>query len=273
MQTRSFVVAIALVLALAVAAPTIGATNNRGSVADRALEVAKDAQEVAKTAKRAANKARGDARTALSVANSANAAATSAANKADAASTAAGAAGTKADAASTAATGAAAKADAVAADLAATKVKSATANGTVTTASETSYEDLGGPSVTITVPPSGLIEVWAQATMTDGAVSLFEGNQQVPDQDPNGFCGGGGTPPPAGPLLSLPGGGPPGPATLSTPGGPSFLGCGSGGPPSSVLLTATPGERTFSLRYASCGCNAPTPAEISGRFLAVAPRP
>lgn len=272
MQTRSLVVAIALVLALAVAAPTIGATNNRGSVADRALDVAKDAREIAKTAKRAANKARGDARTALSVANTADATANSASTKAGAASDAAAAAGTKADTASATATGAATKADAVAAEVANAKIKSARLNGNVTTVNETSYEDLGGPQVTVTVPASGMIEVFAQAEMLDGAVSLYEDGQQVPDQDPNDACGGGGTPPPEDPLLSLPGGGP-GRTVLSTPGTFSFVGCGSTGPPGGVLIETAPGTHTYSLRYASCGCNAPSPAEFSKRWLAVAPRP
>jgi hypothetical protein len=273
MQTRTLLVAIALVLALAIATPTLGATAHRGAVADEALQIGKEAREIAKTAKRAANKARGTAQAALAAANAATATATSAANKADDAKTAAGAAGDKADAATTTATGAATKADAVAAELAATKAKSASSNATVTTTNETDYQDLGGPQVTVNVPASGLIEVWAQAEILDGGVSLYEDGQQVPDQDPNGFCGGGGSPPPADPLLSVPGGGP-GSLIVATPQSAGFAGiCGQTGSPSPVLFSTTPGQHTYSLRYASCGCNAPSPAEFSGRFLAVAPRP
>jgi hypothetical protein len=265
MQTRSLVVAIALVLALAVAAPTIGATTNRGAIAENALDIAKEARSVAKSAKRTANRARGAAQSALDIANGANAAANVAQSSANDAAA-------KADAASSTATGAATKADAVAAELAGAKTKTATANGTVTTDNETTYQDLGGPSVTVTVPSSGLIEVAAQATLLDGAVSLFEDGQQVPDQDPNDICsGGGGASPPTGVLFGAPGGGPP--IVLSTPASINFIGCGNTGPPTPVLFKTSPGQHTYALRYASCGCNAPAPAEISDRFLAVTPRP
>jgi hypothetical protein len=269
MQTRTLVVAIALVLALAVAAPTIGATQNRGAVASQALDISKEAREIAKSAKRTANKARGLAKAATSAANGATAAASSASNKADTATTTANGAATKADAASTAAAGASAKADAVAADLVAAKIKSASANGAVSSTNDTSYEDLGGPSVAITVPASGLIEVWAQATISDGAVSLFEDGQQVSGQDPNEFCSGGGTPPPGDALLAQLGGG--GSAALSTPSEFNPAGCGSLGPPGSVLFKTSPGDHTYSLRYAWCSCG--SQADFSDRFLAVAPKP
>jgi hypothetical protein len=262
MQTRSLVVAIALVLALAVAAPAIGATTNqRGLVADNALDVAKQAKEIAKSAKRTANRARGVAESALNIANGANAAANVASTKADNASSAATDAAGKAD-------GAAAKADAVAADLAAGRAKSASANGTVSTTNETSYEDLGGPSVAITAPASGLIQVWAQATITDGAVSLYEDGQQMAGQDPNEFCSGSGSPPPGDALIAVLGGGP---ATLSTPSSFSPAGCGGLSAPSPVMFKTSPGQHTYSLRYASCGCGGQ--ADFSDRFLAVAPLP
>jgi hypothetical protein len=274
MQTRGLVVAIALVLALAVAAPTIGATTSRGVIAENALDVAKDARSIAKSAKRTANRARGAAQSALDIANGANAAANVAGTKADNAQASANAAAGKADAASSAATSAGAKADAVAADLASQKAKSATAGALVTTDNESTYQDLGGPSVTVTVPSSGLIEVWAQATMLDGAASLYEDGHQVPDQDPNDLCSGGPSSPPPGPLVTAPDGSPfGGPLTVSTPGVISPFGCGSTGAPGSVVFKTSPGDHTYSLRYASCGCNAPDPAEISDRFLAVAPRP
>jgi hypothetical protein len=269
MQTRSLVVAIALVLALAVAAPTIGATTNqRGVVAENALDVAKQAREIAKSAKRTANRARGAAQSALDIANGANAAANVASTKADTAQGAANDAAAKADAASTAANSASAKADAVAADLAAAKAKSASANGPVSTTNDTSYEDLGGPSVTITVPASGLIEVWAQATIEDGAVSLFEDGHQVPGQDPNEVCSGGGVPPPDDALIVVDGGGP---GTLSTPLAFNPIGCGSPSGPGGVMFKTTPGQHTYSLRYAWCSCG--SQGDFSDRFLAVAPLP
>ncbi len=261
--------ATALVLALALAAPTIGAAQKKGAVADQALEIGKEAREIAKTAKRAANKARGTARAALDAATAAGQTATSAANKADSAAATAADAGARADAASSAAAAAGAKADAIAAEFASAKAKSATLSGTVTTANDTSYEDLGGPSVTVTVPASGLIEVWAQAEITDGAVSLFEDGQQVPGQDPNELCSGGGTPPPADALLAELGGGTP--TVLSTPASFSPAGCGGLSAPGGVLFKTSPGQHTYSLRYAWCSCG--VQGEFSDRLLAVAPRP
>jgi hypothetical protein len=265
MQTRSFVVAIALVLALAVAAPTIGATNTRGVVAENALDIAKQSREIAKTAKRAAGKARGIAQSALTTANTASTAATAAANKADAASADAAAASSKADAASTAAGAASAKADAVAADLNATKSKSQSLAGSVTTANETDYQDLGGPSVTVTVPASGLIEVWATVDAEEGAISLFEDGNQVPDLDPNFVCDG-----PNGALLSVPGSPD---AVVSTANAVPFGGlCGQPGPATAILLHVTPGPHTYSLRYADCGCDPGVDGTFSDRSLTVAPR-
>ena len=268
MQTKSLVVATALVLALAAAAPTIGKSQNKGALADQALEISKEAREIAKSAKRGANRARGIANSAVATANAANSTASSASTKADSAASAASAAGDKADAAATAATGASAKADAVAAELSTLKSKSAQANGIVTTADETDYQNLGGPSVTLTVPASGLIEVWAQASVEEGAIALFEDGVQVPDLDPNDFCEG-----PAGALLAVPGAGP-GALVVGTPAAASFAGiCGQTGSPSPVLVTTSPGEHTYSLRYADCGCDPGVDGTFSGRFLAVAPRP
>jgi hypothetical protein len=267
MQTRSLVVAIALVLALAVAAPTIGATTSRGVIAENALDIAKNAREIAKSAKRTANRARGAAKSALDIANGASAAASVASTKADNAQAAADTAAGKADAASSAATSAGAKADAVAAALAASQAKSASANGTVSTTNDTSYEDLGGPSVTVTVPASGLIEVWVQAEVSDGAVSLFEDGNQVPGQDPSDVCAQGGPPPPD-PLLADFGGGP---IVLSTPASFNPSGCGGLSAPGSVLFKTTPGQHTYSLRYAWCSCG--VQGDFSDRFLAVAPKP
>lgn len=272
MQTRTFVVATALVLALAIAAPTIGATNNKGAVADQALDISKEAREIAKSAKRTANRARGAAQSAVDLANGANAAANIASTKADNASGAAAdasgkadAASAKADAASTAATAATTKADAVAASLSSAKSASQTLNGTVTTDNETDYQNLGGPSVTVTVPASGLVQVWASVEAEEGAISIFEDGAQIPGQDPNASCDA-----PSGALLAVPGS----PSAIVTTANALPLSgfCGAPGPPAPVLLKATPGQRTFSMRYADCGCNA-ADATFSDRFLAVAPLP
>ena len=172
----------------------------------------------------------------------------------------------KANAAQATATAAQAKtsADATAAELAGLGARSDADAGTVTTDEENTFVDLGGPSVDLTVPASGLIEVWAQATISDGVVSLFEDGQQLPGQDPNGACSA-----LTDGLLSVQGV----PAfTTSTPGAFGFTGCGGLGPPGPVLFKTSPGEHTYDLRYADCACD-PADAEFSERTLTVAPRP
>lgn len=153
----------------------------------------------------------------------------------------------------------------------AAKVGSATVAGEVTTSSESAYVDLGGPSVTVDVPASGLAEVWATVTFgapNDGLVGLYVDGQPAP-MDQDGLCGSAdiedallststdtGTP-----------------ITLSTPSA-SFLplGCGiPGSAPGPMMVETTPGEHTFSLRYADCGCD-PGDATFSGRTLRVAGR-
>jgi hypothetical protein len=55
------------------------------------------------------------------------------------------------------------------------RIQSAAVSATDTTNDISSYRDLGGPRLTVNVPSSGLIEVWAQVTMSDdGAVSLYQ---------------------------------------------------------------------------------------------------
>jgi hypothetical protein len=127
----------------------------------------------------------------------------------------------------------------------------------------------GGPSVSVTVPSSGLIEVWAQARVfNEGAVSLYEDGAPLegqavfcsPDED-------------AGVLFAVAvevGE----PLTVSTPAAGGVGICGSLGAPGPVLFQTTPGTHTYELRYASCGCE--DPAEVAGfadRRLFVAPRP
>jgi hypothetical protein len=127
-----------------------------------------------------------------------------------------------------------------------------------------------GPSVTVSVPPSGTIQVAAstQATDGDGAVSLFQDGVQMPGQAPAGLCAG-----PGGTLFDAPGEtASPGP--FSTPGIFSPYGCASVGPPGAVTFQTTPGAHTYELRYAfvNCGCSG-TQATFSNRRLWVNPIP
>jgi hypothetical protein len=150
-----------------------------------------------------------------------------------------------------------------------TRVRSQSESGSVSTAVETDYVSLGGPSVTVDVPSSGLIEVWATVRFEqDGAVALYEDGQRVPIPGQEGICTGGG--PLEDALISAEG---LAPITLSSP--PSYsdlgLGCGvAGAVPGDILLQRAPGTHTYELRYADvCGCS---PAEFSNRTLRVAPR-
>jgi len=167
--------------------------------------------------------------------------------------------------------------------LDAQQVVSNTAAGQVTTDSDTAWVPLeGGPQVTVTVPQSGLIEVFSSATIgedgngsvaADGAVALFEDGQQIRiATDPTfGFCD---PNPPGleGPLFFIAGG--PGdefpvatPPTLA-PLGCGMVGNGSGG----LLLQRSPGTHTYELRYGDCDCD-PEPAAFSDRVLRIAPLP
>jgi hypothetical protein len=162
-----------------------------------------------------------------------------------------------------------------------TQVVSDAQAGQVQSNLETGYESLGGPSVTVTVPSSGLIEVWAtvqlgesgnSAVAADGAVALYEDGQRV-ETDPDELCSAG-----TGLDDILLGGFPLAEGdqvTASTPNGASiFGGCGQFAvDPAPVLLEATPGPHTFELRYAQSGCGCATvPAAFSNRTLRVAPR-
>lgn len=144
--------------------------------------------------------------------------------------------------------------------------------GVVATASQTSYVDLGGPSVTVDVPSSGIVEVWATVTFgtpNDGLVGLFQDGRQVPLDQPDGICGSADIDEA---LLSMStdfGED----VTLSTPSTANLVaGCGTfGSAPGAMLIETTPGRHTFSLRYADCGCD-PADATFSGRTLRVAGR-
>jgi hypothetical protein len=156
------------------------------------------------------------------------------------------------------------------ASLDSTKVQSAVAAGGVTTDSPTFVQLSGGPSVTVTVPSSGLIEVWAQATMTDaGAVSLYEDGQQMAGQDEE-ICGDAGF----GVLFAGAPFGPGPTVTIGTPAVASFGGCGTTGAPGPVMFQTTPGTHTYELRYTfdfACSCGG-TDVTFTNRLLRVAPR-
>jgi hypothetical protein len=141
----------------------------------------------------------------------------------------------------------------------------AEATGTESTASGTYVQLPGGPSVTVTVPASGVIDVAAQATLTDassadGAVALFEDGAPMPGQaDCTGVDPG---------LFVIP------EALGNTGGTPAGLGlaCVTLGAPGEVVFHTTPGQHTYELRYAACGCNTGT-AFFADRRLYVTPRP
>ncbi len=127
------------------------------------------------------------------------------------------------------------------------------------------YVALGGPSVDVDVPPSGLIEVAAQATLPDGsddgAVALFEDGQLMPGQAID--CGPDGAPAlftlmPMGPEDTI--GGTPASQPL----------CATFGPPAAVRFVTTPGPHTYELRYALCCTGTAT---FENRRLWVTPLP
>jgi hypothetical protein len=146
--------------------------------------------------------------------------------------------------------------------------------GAQATSSTSEYVSLGGPTVTVTVPQatnapegSGLIEVAAQTRIEDnaGAVALFQDGSAMPGQ--SDVCDQvEGTP---GPALFASTDGLSG--TWSTPASIVFTGnCGSTGPAAPVLFVTTPGQHTYELRYAFCGC-AGSDATFSQRKLWVTP--
>jgi hypothetical protein len=153
------------------------------------------------------------------------------------------------------------------------KIQSASDSGGVSSSS-TTYEDLGGPSLTVTVPASGLVEVYAQVTIggDSGDVGLFDGNSLADGQDPT--CGPQGPGTDSGLIAVDPGSAPSDPIVMATGTTPDVLvGCGSFGPPTPVLFQLSPGTHTLSLRYATsaCGCGGTT--TFSDRKLWASPRP
>jgi hypothetical protein len=236
MNSRLTLLALVAVLLAAFAVPALAAPNEATpsvqSISTRALAKARLALLTARSAK-------SQSRTAVRTAN----AAVNTANEAKGTATATQAA------------------------LESVKVQSAFAAGSVITESETPEALPGGPSLSLTVPASGLIEVWAQARVGDGGgVTLYEDGQQMAGQDETGFC----SPKPG--VASLFAGvpfGPPEPILVSTPSASGT--CGSVGPPGAVMFQTTPGRHTFELRY-QLGCGCEPEASFSQRLLRVAPR-
>lgn len=154
------------------------------------------------------------------------------------------------------------------AELDGTGIVSDTEAGLVTsTAPIGSYEAKGGPSVEVTVPGSGLIEVWAQAEIRDdegGAVALYEDGSKVRGISADDACGDGSA------LIDMQGGGTGEFETFSTPPTLTFFGCTSVGAPAPLLLDRPPGNHTYELRYSECSCGGS--AEFRNRVLRVGPR-
>jgi hypothetical protein len=154
--------------------------------------------------------------------------------------------------------------------LNALEVASAQVSGDVTTTAPIgSYVAGGGPSVTVTVPDSGLIEVWAQAEIRNddgGAVGLFQDGAKVPGISEPDYCGDDSA------LIEMEGGGPGDFDVFSTPPTVNLVfGCLNFGAPSPVLVQTTPGQHTFELRYSACQCGGS--GTFRHRVLRVAARP
>jgi hypothetical protein len=234
MTRKSMVLALAAVLVVAIAIPVAAqqraVTPKLQKISKRALKKSGTALRTSRTAMRQTQVAKQGAREARGIAS----AAVSAAGNAQT-------------------------------TIASTQVRSAFAPDQVTTGSEEFLALAGGPAVQVTVPASGLIEVWAQATINeDGAVSFYEDGRPMGGQAE--LCG------PEGPGVLFAVEGSPGePLTVATPAGPGIGICGSLGAPAPVLFQTTPGAHTYELRYADCGCGGEDPS-FSNRRLFVGPR-
>ncbi|HEX6602700.1 MAG TPA: hypothetical protein VF030_08660 [Solirubrobacterales bacterium] len=163
------------------------------------------------------------------------------------------------------AVGAASAGAGAAAEINSARIRSAVAENEAGTSFTEGFVALaGGPLIEVTVPPSGLIEVWAQATIDgEGAVSLYEDGRPMPGQAE--IC----SPEPGQEVLfgiesnSEP-------LTVGTPATAGFGVCGNLGPPGPVLFQTSPGVHVYELRYAACGCG-DSPV-FSDRRLFVGPR-
>jgi hypothetical protein len=262
MSRRAVVIMLTAVIAVAIAIPALANTGTTAKSASvkglsvRALGKAKAALRTARSAKRDIHKAVTAATASQSSATTAQAAATTA--KAEAAK-----GFEKAASAREVAGGAELKAKETNEAFALTRPQIGFAEGEVTSESLSFQKLSGGPSVTVTVPQTGLVQVWAQALIEgEGAVSLYEGNQQVEGQatDCNGAKG---------VLFAVES---PGEPTLAaTPAAFDIAGaCATLGAPGPVLFRTTGGAHTFELRYAACSCEpGPDKASFSQRRLVV----
>lgn len=234
MTRKSMVLVLAAVLVVAIAIPVVAqqrvVTPKLQKISKRALKKSATALKTSRAAKRLAQGARQEARATNGIINAAIAADRSAQ-----------------------------------ATIEATEIRTAFAPDLVTTGSEEFVALAGGPAVQVAVPASGLIEVWAQATINeDGAVSLYEDGRPMGGQA--ALCG------PEGPGVLFAVEGSPGePLTVATPAGPGIGICGSLGAPAPVLFQTTPGAHTYELRYADCGCGGEDPT-FSDRRLFIGPR-
>jgi hypothetical protein len=270
MSRKAVVLVLAAVIAVAVAIPALadsGTTAKTASVrglSTRALAKAKAALRTARGAKRNVHKAAVSATAAQGAAAAAQASAASASASAANALKQATLADEKAG-------GAELNSKEAKAEVASIRPHIGFAEGKVSTESESFVKLGGGPAVTLTVPTSGLVQVWGQAVVEgegtdEAAVSLYEDGHQAEGQ---ADCGGG----VKGVLFSAESPGVP--SLVGTPAMPGFAGCATLGAPGPVLFRTTAGEHTFEFRYAACLCG-PPPAEkvsFSERRLVVAPLP
>jgi hypothetical protein len=137
--------------------------------------------------------------------------------------------------------------------------------------SSASATDLGGPSVTLTVPPSGLVEIYAgEASAGTGGhsdVFLYEDGNPVAGVECDGSS----------PGLIIADDPPTSPPTTISTTGTSYnattppCGTDGGGVPTSLTVHAGSGSHTFKLEYAIGG--GPYSTTFTDSFLSIAPRP
>jgi hypothetical protein len=276
MSRRAVVLILAAVIAAAVAIPALadsGPTAKSASVkglSTRALAKAKDSLRLARAAKRAAVRAANAADDAETTASAAQGSASAAQSAATAAQGSAAGALKAATGASEKAGGAELNSKETRAEVASTRPKIGFAADEVSTESESFVKLDGGPSVTVDVPTSNLVQVWGQALVQgegndEGAVSLYEDGHPVEGQADCDVA--------KDVLFSA--ASPGVPSLVGTPAVPDFIGCATLGAPGPVLFRSTTGEHSFEFRYAACACSS-SPAEkvtFSERRLVVAPLP
>jgi hypothetical protein len=273
---------VALALGGGVAGATLVAGPAPQEAPTAAASLAADSQKLARAnaqhALRAAQRARRIARRARAKANEGLATANSLLAKVDEALADSASALAAAQQAQNDASAALTRADTANTRLDEARIVEASASARVTSTSMGDYEPLpGGPQVTVAVPSSGYIEVWAEATIgdendpavaPDGAVGLYEDGQRVPLPGQESTCSQANF---DDALFSLQA--PSGTEQhMATPPVPVFgLGCGATGAPGPILLQRPPGQHTYELRYGQCGC-AIDPTAFSDRVLRIGPR-